>query len=168
MFPPKKLACKGLTCWIVFMIIKYVLIFCIISQSLFNRRRPNSLCSNPTCRLCYTVNTMPVVAWVTSGARASAGMVLTPRAGIFFCLQHQKSQVSLNPKHISIIFCCRASLFLSLERFDIFVIVSYYYWYYLSHIFNLGLSDNQVLTLKWLGHFFQNGISFSDAVHLNV
>ena len=33
---------------------------------------------------------MPVDALATLGARASAGMVLTPKAGIFY-LQHQKS-----------------------------------------------------------------------------
>ena len=35
------------------------------------------------------VNTMPADALATQGARASAGMALTAKAGIF-CLQHQK------------------------------------------------------------------------------
>ena len=62
-----------------------VFTFRIISLILSNGRRPNSQWSNPMCSLFYTVNTMsPKVA------RASAGMVLTPKAGIFH-LQHQES-----------------------------------------------------------------------------
>ena len=37
-----------------------------------------------------TANTMPVDALATLGARATAGMVLTPKVGIFY-LQHQES-----------------------------------------------------------------------------
>ena len=43
-----------------------------------------------TERLSYMANTMPADALATSGARASAGMVLTPQNGLFH-LQHQKS-----------------------------------------------------------------------------
>ena len=41
--------------------------------------------------MCNKANTMPADALATLGASASAGMVLTPKGGIF-CLQHQKSQ----------------------------------------------------------------------------
>ena len=78
------------TGWIALKIIKDVFTFLTISWILFNRRRPNLQWSNPTCCLSYTDNTMPANALATLGARASAGMVLTPKAGIFH-LQHEKS-----------------------------------------------------------------------------
>ena len=45
-----------------------------------NRRGPDSQWSNPTCCLCYTVYTMLADTLATLGARASAGMVLTPQS----------------------------------------------------------------------------------------
>ena len=71
-----------------------VLTFCVISWILFNRRTPDSQWSNPTCCLSCTVNNIPADALATLGARASAGMVLTHKAGIFH-LQHQKSTQEL-------------------------------------------------------------------------
>ena len=43
---------------------------------------------------------MPADALATLGASASAGMVLTPEAGIL-CLQHQKSSKLVNPWHLA-------------------------------------------------------------------
>ena len=43
-------------------------------------RRPSSQWSNPTFCLSYTVNTIPANILATSGARASAQMVLTPKS----------------------------------------------------------------------------------------
>ena len=40
----------------------------------------HSLVTWPICCLCYTANTMPIDALATLGARASAGMVLTPKS----------------------------------------------------------------------------------------
>ena len=60
---------------------------------LFNRRIPNSQWSNHTCCLSFSVNTMTGHYLVTLGSRASAGMVLTPKARIFH-LQHQTTQHS--------------------------------------------------------------------------
>ena len=68
---------------------KNVFTFRIICKILLNRR-PNYQWSNPTRGISYTVNTMPADALVTWGARASAGMILIPKARIF-CLQHLKS-----------------------------------------------------------------------------
>ena len=64
-------------------IIKNVFTFCIISWILFYKRSLNSQWSNRKCCLSYTRNTMPAEALATSGARASAGMVLIPKAGIY-------------------------------------------------------------------------------------
>ena len=49
--------------------------------------------SRDPCCLPYTANNTPAGALGTLGARASAGMVLTTKAGIFR-LQHQKSQLT--------------------------------------------------------------------------
>ena len=78
--------------WIVLKIIKDVFTFHIICWIFFNRWRPNSQWSNPTCCISYTVNTMPADALATWGARPSAGMVLSPKPRIFHH-QHQKSCV---------------------------------------------------------------------------
>ena len=64
---------------------KKVFTFCIISWILFNRRRSDLHCSNPTCCLSYTVNTIPADALATQGVGASAGgasagMVLTAKS----------------------------------------------------------------------------------------
>ena len=58
--------------------------------------RPQRVNSGTTAHVvCPTMpNTMPGDALVTLGARATAGMVLDPRAGIF-CLQHQMSSYIL-------------------------------------------------------------------------
>ena len=53
----------------------HVFTFCIIFWILFNRRRPDSQWSNPTCSLFCTINNIPADAVVTQGAGASAGMV---------------------------------------------------------------------------------------------
>ena len=52
-----------LTCWIVLKIIKDIFTSCIISWILLNRT-PDSQWSNPTCRLCYTVNTILLMPWL--------------------------------------------------------------------------------------------------------
>ena len=79
-----------LTCWIVSKIVKDVFIFRIISWILFNRRRPNSQWSNPTCCIYDTVNSMPADTLATLAAKASAGVIFTTNVGISR-LQHQKS-----------------------------------------------------------------------------
>ena len=81
---------KLLKCWIVLKIIEDVFTLHIISCILLHIRRPNTQWRNPTYCLSYTDNTMPADALVTLGTRASAGMVLTLKAGILR-LQHQKS-----------------------------------------------------------------------------
>ena len=65
-------------------------IFYHILGFVHNRRSPNSQWSNPIYCLCYTDNTMPADSLATLGAKAPAGMALTPRAEIFR-IQHQKS-----------------------------------------------------------------------------
>ena len=59
--------------------VKGAFTFYTISWILFNRR-PNLQWSNPTYCLSYSDNTMPADALVTLGARASAGMGLTPQS----------------------------------------------------------------------------------------
>ena len=67
-----------------------ILTFCIVSWIWLDPRRWSQLRNSNTCCLSYTPNTMSADALATSGASASAGMVLTPKAGIFH-LHHQKS-----------------------------------------------------------------------------
>ena len=60
--------------------VSYLGIYSTVEDQIRNGR-------NPTCCLSYTDNTMPADALETLGARASAGMLLILKAGIF-CLQH--------------------------------------------------------------------------------
>ena len=61
-----------------------------ISYLGFHWTEDNQIHNGATLHVAYTVNTMPADALVTLGAKASGGMVLTPKARIL-CLQHQKS-----------------------------------------------------------------------------
>ena len=69
---------KLLTHWTVWKILKDIFTFSITSWILFNRRRPDSQCSKHTCCLLHTVNIIPADALAKLGAKASAGVVLTP------------------------------------------------------------------------------------------
>ena len=71
-------------------IIKDIFTFWIISWDWLDPRRWNELWNTNTCCLSYTANTMSADALTTLGARASAGMVLTTKVGIFG-FQHQDS-----------------------------------------------------------------------------
>ena len=70
-------------------IIKERVTFWMVSWILLYSSTQSQLWNNHRCCLSYTVNTMPADALATLGASASAGMVLTPKAGIFR-LQYQK------------------------------------------------------------------------------
>ena len=62
----------------------------IISWIWLQPGRWNWLWDNNIYCLSYSANAMPADALVTSGASASASIVLTPKASLF-CLHHQKS-----------------------------------------------------------------------------
>ena len=75
-----------------FKITRDIFTFWIVSWIWLGPSRWNQPWNNNRCCLCYTANTMPADALGTLGARASTGMVLTPKAGIFR-RQHQKSSI---------------------------------------------------------------------------
>ena len=66
-----------------------------LGRSVIRTTTAPCLCSNPTFCLSYTDNIMFVDALATLRTRASAGMVLAPKAGIIR-LKHQKSQAQVH------------------------------------------------------------------------
>ena len=63
-------------------VIKDIITFWIVSWIWLNPSRWNQLWNNNACCLSCTANNIPADVLATLGARASAGMVLTPKAGI--------------------------------------------------------------------------------------
>ena len=81
-------------------ITQHILIFWIVSWSWLDESRWHLPWNNNTYRPFYITNTMPADTLATLGGRASAGMVLSPKAGILHLQQelitvHQNSVVRL-------------------------------------------------------------------------
>ena len=72
-------------------IMKDIFTFSIVSWNMLNTSRLNSLWNQNICCLSYTANDMSADALLTLGVRASTGMALIPKAGIFR-FQHSQSK----------------------------------------------------------------------------
>ena len=68
---------------IVWKIVKDIFTFCILSWIWLDPSRLNYVWNNNTYCLSYAPSTIPADVLATLRARASAGVVLTPKAGIF-------------------------------------------------------------------------------------